>query len=106
MAYINTGNARMKTITVTKRNSNGDIILQESRNITMQFVDPNYPEIVYQQLTDLEFSRLSYQNYSVRLTAFRNYLFGQFSGLQQQVPNTNVGAYITSHENCIIGNPA
>ena len=86
MAYVNTGDARNKTLTVTKGNYSQDY------DLCAGFTAPD--STVYPSLSDEGFSRLSRSDYERRLQAFIEYVCSIEDGLATDCPDMTVGSVI------------
>lgn len=76
MGYINTGGYRCTTVTVDKKDADGASL--SGYPTTVSFLDAFASEPA---ITELELRQMSDTAYQSRLTAFKNYLEGEHTGL-------------------------
>ena len=93
MSYYNTGQARNKTLTVTKGET------PHTYNLCAEFPDPTDGTITWPQLTDDEFRRLSTEEFEARLAAFCEHVYSlpENTGLRADCPDLAQG--------CVVWNP-
>lgn len=94
MSYYNTGQARNKTLTVTKGET------PHTYDLCAAFPDPQDPE--WPALTDDEFRRLSSEEFDARLAAFCEHVYSlpENEGLRADCPNLAQGCVIWSSIMC------
>ena len=93
MAYVNTGYARNKTLTITKGNYSHDYDLCAGFNAVGK-------PTVYPSLSDEGFARLSDADYQARLADFIEYVCSLESGLATDCPNMDIGSVIYDTDSC------
>ncbi len=93
MSYYTTGQARNKTLTVTKGET------QTAYDLCASFTDPTDATVTWPQLTDDEFRRLGTEEFEARLAAFCEHVYGlpENAGLRADCPNLAQG--------CVVWNP-
>lgn len=92
MAYVNTGDARNKTLTVTKGTYSHDY------DLCAGFTAPD--SRVYPSLSDDGFGQLSLSDYETRLRAFIEYVCSIETGLATDCPDMTIGSVIYDPVSC------
>ena len=95
MAYVNTGYARNKTLTVTKG------LYSRSYDLCSE-ITPVEGGRVFPSISDDGLSKLSKDNYNQRLEEFIRYVYSLESGLQSDCPNMSVGSVVYNTTLCPI----
>lgn len=91
MAYINTGYARNKTLTVTKGS------YSQTYDITAGFMSNS---TTYPSLSDSGFAQLTEEEYKQRLADFIDYVYSQENGLSSNCPNMDEGSVVWNPTLC------
>lgn len=102
MAYVTTGVARAKTLTITETNSSGASVESTTYQILPQFA---WGGTTFPLLTDDQFARLSDAEYDTRLTAFVAYVFSQYTdpGFDLVAADVVDDGEDLSHPSCPVG---
>lgn len=90
MAYSNTGYARCKTLTIVKGDES------KSFKITDGFSSK------YTALTDDQFAKMTDSAYEQRRTAFIDYIYSEYEGLEEDCPDLTINSCIYNVELCPI----
>ncbi len=98
MAYVNTGDARNKTLTVIKGTYSHDYDLCTGFTGT--------GGTVYPSLSDDGFAQLSERDYETRLREFIDYVYSQETGLATDCPDMTIGSVIYDPVSCPLPSPA
>lgn len=91
MAYVNTGYARNKTLTVTKGSYTHDY------DLCAGFV---YDGRTFPSISDDGLAQFSDAGYQTRLSAFIGYVYSLEPGLETDCPNIDVGGVIYDTVSC------
>jgi len=98
MAYVNTGDARNKTLTIIKGTYSHDY------DLCAGFTAPD--STVYPSLSDDGFGKLSRSDYEARLRAFIEYVCSIETGLATDCPDMTIGSVIYDPVSCPLPSPA